>query len=130
MAALQGIGVLKERGAVEMTEAVRIVREMPGHPIEDYAEALAVAGIDQRGKIGGRAEPAGRRKQAGRLIAPGAVERMLGDGQKLDMGEAEVARIGRKLFGEVTVGQPFILALAPPRAEMNLVDRDRGSRRR
>ena len=61
VAALQRIGMLVERGAVEMAEAVRIVREMPGHPVEQHAEALAVAGIDQRGEILRRAEAAGRR---------------------------------------------------------------------
>ena len=70
VAALQRVGVLVERGAVEMAEAVRIVGEMPGHPVEQHADALAMAGIDQRGKILRRAEPAGRRVQAGRLIAP------------------------------------------------------------
>ena len=76
-------------------------------------------------KSSGRAEPAGRRVQAGRLIAPGAVERMFADRQKLDMREAEIAHIGRKLLGQFAIGQPFIVALAPPRAEMDLVDRDR-----
>ena len=76
-------------------------------------------------KSSGRAEPAGRRVQAGRLIAPGAVERMFADGKKLDMREAEILHIGRKLLGQFAIGQPFIVALAPPRAEMDLVDRDR-----
>ena len=70
MAALQRIGVFVERGAVEMAEAMRIVGKMPGHPVEQHADAFAMAGIDQRGKILRRAEPAGRRVQAGRLIAP------------------------------------------------------------
>ena len=70
MPSLQRIGVLVERGAVEMAEAVRIVGKMPGHPIEHHAEAFAMAGVDQRGKILRRAEPAGRRVQSGRLIAP------------------------------------------------------------
>ena len=70
VAALQRVGVLVKRGAVEMAEAVRIVGKMPGHPVEQHAKAFAMAGVDQRGKILGRAEPAGRRVQAGRLIAP------------------------------------------------------------
>ena len=51
MAALQRIGVLVERGAVEMAEAVRIVGEMPGHPVQHHADAFAMAGVDQRGEI-------------------------------------------------------------------------------
>ena len=50
---------------------------------------------------------------------------MLIDREKLEMGKAEIARVGRKLLGEVAIGQPFVVALAPPRAEMNLVDRNR-----
>ncbi len=70
MATLQRVGVLVQRGAIEITEAVGVVGEMPGHPVQQYAEALAVAGVDQSRKVRRRAEPAGRRIQAGRLIAP------------------------------------------------------------
>ncbi len=47
MTALQRVGVLVQRGAVEMAEAMRIVGKMPGHPVH--------------GKILRAAEPAGRR---------------------------------------------------------------------
>ena len=50
-------------------------------------------------EILGRAEPAGGSKKPGRLIAPGPIERMLAHGEELDMGEAEVAHIGRQLLG-------------------------------
>ena len=50
MAALQRIGVLVERGAVEIAEPVRIVGEMPGHPVEQHADAFAMAGVDQARK--------------------------------------------------------------------------------
>ena len=48
--------------------------------------------VDEAGEGLGRAEAGGRREQAERLIAPGAAERMLGDRQQLEMGEAHVAR--------------------------------------
>ena len=96
----------------KLAEPVRIVGEMAGHPVEQHAEALAMAGIDQRGKILRRAEAAGRRIEAGRLIAPGAVERMLADGQEFEMGEAHVARIGRQLLGQLAIGEPFVAVLA------------------
>jgi hypothetical protein len=114
VAALQRVGVLVERGAVEMAEAVGIVGKMPGHPVEPHGNALAMAGFDQRSEILRAAESAGRRVHAGRLVAPGAVERMFADGQKLDMREAEILHIGRQLFGQLAIGQPFIAALAPP----------------
>src|SRR6185369_15818674 len=111
-----------ERGAVEMAEAVGIVRKMPGYPVEPHGDAFAMAGFDQSGKVFRRAKPAGRRIQAGRLIAPGTVERMFADGEKLDMREAEILHIGWKLLGQFAIGQPFIVVLAPPGAEMDLVD--------
>jgi hypothetical protein len=114
MAALQRVGVLVERGAVELRKPVRIVGKMPGHPVEQDAETVRVAGVDQRGEIGRRPEAAGRRIQAGRLIAPGAVERMLAHGEEFNMGEAEVAGISGQLFGQIAIAQPFIVALAPP----------------
>jgi len=42
--------------------------------------------------------------------------------------KAEIADVTRKLLGQIAIGQPFVVALAPPRAEMNLVDRHRRSR--
>ena len=47
MEALARVVVLVERGAVEARQAVRIGREMRRHPIEDDADAGAVAGIDE-----------------------------------------------------------------------------------
>ncbi len=112
--ALQRIGVFVERGAVELAEAVRIVGKVARHPVQDHAEAGAVAGIDQGEKILRRAEPAGRGVHAGRLIAPGAIERMFADRQEFQMGEAHVFRIGRQRLGEVAIVQPFVAGLAAP----------------
>jgi hypothetical protein len=46
--------------------------------------------LTKRAKPFRLAEARGRRIEAGRLIAPGRVEGMLGDRQELDMGEAHV----------------------------------------
>ena len=52
---------------------------------------------------------------------------MLGDRQKFDMGETEIADIGRQLVGELAIGQPAaaFVRSPPPGAEMHFVDRDR-----
>ena len=86
--ALARVGVLVERRAVEMGQAVRIGREMRRHPVDDDAQPRRMRAVDETGEAGGVAEPLGRREQADRLIAPGIVERMLADRQQLDMGEA------------------------------------------
>ena len=63
MPALQRVGVLVQRGAVETAEPVRIVGKMAGHPVEPHANSLVVAGIDQRREIVRAAEAAGRRNR-------------------------------------------------------------------
>ena len=85
--------------AVEMREPVRVVREMRRHPVEDDADPGRVRGVDEVGEILRRAEAARRREQRDRLIAPRAVERILGDRQQLDMGEAHIAHVGDQPLG-------------------------------
>ena len=70
MPSLPRVGMLVERGAVEPREAVGIVREMPGHPIENDAKSGAVAGVDQRCEVRRRPEPAGRREHAPSADSP------------------------------------------------------------
>ena len=91
MPALFGLGMLVNGGPVEAAEAVRIVGKVSRNPIQQDAKAGAVAGIDQVREIGRAAEAAGRREHSGRLITPGAVERMFAHRQEFEMGEAEVA---------------------------------------
>ncbi len=127
MTALLRVLVLVEGRAVEPPEAMRIVGKVPGYPIEQHREPGAVAGIDQRREISRSAEAAGGGEQPGRLIAPGAVEWMLADGQEFDVGEAHLAGIAGQLLGELAKCQPAIAFLgAPaPRAEMDFIDRYR-----
>ena len=47
MLALPRIFVLVQRGAVEPREAVRVLRKMSRHPVEDHAEAGLMAGVDE-----------------------------------------------------------------------------------
>ena len=95
MAPLPGIGVLIDRGPIEANEPMRIVRKVPRNPVKDDGKAGAMAGINEGCEIGRTAEAARWRVQADRLIAPGAVEGVLAHRQKLDMGETQIADIGR-----------------------------------
>ena len=97
MEALARIGVFVKRGAVETRQALLIGREMRRDPVEDHAEARGVRAVDEAGESRRLAEAAGRRKQADRLVAPGFVERMLADRQKLDVGVAHVRDVGDEL---------------------------------
>ena len=94
-------------------------------PVEDDAEARGVRSIDEAREGGRIAEAAGRREQADRLVAPGFVERMLADRQKLEMGVAHLGDVGDELIGEFVVGEKSSALAASPGAEMRLVDRHR-----
>ncbi len=108
------VGMLIERRAVEMREAMRVDREMRRHPIEDHAEPGGMRTVDEARKTFRLAEPARRREQADRLVAPGSVERVLGDGQQLEMGEAHVDGIGDQRIGELIVVEKRAVLRAPP----------------
>src|SRR3954464_10376430 len=54
---------------------------------------------------------------------------MLVDGQEFDMGEAEIADVSRQLLRKLAIAEPLVAVLAPPRAEMDLVDRHRRTER-
>ena len=73
----------------------------------------------------GRAVAGGRREEAGHLVAPRRIERVLGDRHQLDVGEAAAADVRGQLGGELAVAEPAVLLLgdAHPRPEVHLVDR-------
>src|SRR4029077_18587372 len=116
VAPLLGIFMLIERGAVEASEAVRIVGEVSRDPIQNDGESLAVAFLDQGGEIGRSAEATGRRKKSGRLIAPGSVEGMLADRQKSDVGEPNILCVSRQLLCQLAIIEPTpaVSRMPPP----------------
>src|SRR5436190_15561820 len=83
------VRVLIERRAIEPRQAVGIGREVCRHPVEQDADACLVKSIDEPRKIVRRAEPPCWSEEPDRLIAPGAGEGMLADGQELDVREAQ-----------------------------------------
>ena len=123
MKALARVGVLVERRAVEARKPLLVGGEMRRHPVEDDAEAGGVRPVDKPGEARRLAEPARRRKQAERLVAPRFVERMLADRQKLDVRVAEAGDIGDELVGELVVSEKAAVEMPLPRPEMGLVDR-------
>ena len=50
--------------------------------------------VDEVFQIIGDAEAAGGGEVAGTLVAPGGIQRVLGDGEELYMGEAHLLHIG------------------------------------
>ena len=127
MLALARICVLVERRAVEARQREVVLRKVPGHPVENHADAGLMARIDERAEIVGRAEPARGREEPGDLIAPGSLERMFHHRHELDVRETHPRdvrhELGRKLAPRE---RPKTLdRVAAPRAGVHLVDRHR-----
>ncbi len=121
--ALARILVLEQRGAVEARQAVRVLRKMSRHPVEDHAEPRLVAGIHEQLEILGRTEARGRREEAEHLVAPRPRERMLHHRQQLDVGEAHLLDVRHQPVRHLAVGQEAVAFLrhARPRSEVHLV---------
>ena len=67
---LARVAVLVEVRAVEVGQAVRVLGEMPGHPIDDDADAALVATVHEVAELVRVAETAGRRVVIRDLITP------------------------------------------------------------
>ncbi len=124
--ALARIGVLVQVRAVKLREGKAVAREMPRHPVQDHPDAALVQVVDKPGKILGRAVPVRRREKAGDLVAPGAVERVLGQWHGLDMGVAHFAGVVGQGRRQLPVGQRAtgVLDDPAPRAQVHFVNRD------
>ena len=118
------VGVLVQRRAVELRQAVRVGGKVRRHPVHQHAQAPRVAGLHEARKSFRRPETRTGRIQAQGLVTPGTIERMLGDGQQLHMREAQVSRIGRQHVGQLIPGHEAPLRSTPPGADMHLVDGD------
>src|SRR5438105_5169071 len=126
MSALPRVGVPVEMAAVELSEAVRVARKMRRSPVENDADVRLVAAVDKFHEFGGRTVAAGGSEIAQSLVAPGAVVRMLHDGEHLDVRAAEVFDVRNELVRKFGVGKPAILIFrnAAPRTEMDFVNRN------
>ena len=120
------IGVLIEGGPVEATQREIVCREMRGDPVEDYPDPRPVQQVDHRREVGRRPESRGRGVIAGHLIAPGAVERMLGQRQELDVGESKAPAVRNQQLPGLSVAEPGAVRIPAPRSQVHLVDGHRG----
>ena len=121
------VGVLVQRRAVEAGERPVVAREVRRDPVEDHADAALVQAVDELAEVVGRAEARRRGEVRGHLVAPRAAERVRHDRQQLDVREAQVGHVVGQLVGELEVGQRAVALqrVAPPGAEVDLVDRHR-----
>jgi hypothetical protein len=123
---LARVGVLVEVGTVEESEALEVLREVRRDPVDHHADPGPVKRVHQVLEVVGGTEPARRGEEAQRLVAPGAVEGVLGRRQELDVGVAHLGDVGDQFVGELPVGVVGAVGVPSPGAEVDLVDCHRG----
>ena len=99
MLPLPRVRVFIHERAIKIGQAVRVAREMRGHPVHNDADARFMAGVDKIHEIVRLPEAAGRRVKSGDLIAPRAIKRMLGNRQEFDMRKAHLLDVGNEFRG-------------------------------
>ena len=127
---LQRVAVLVQAGAVKLDEAVAVLAEVGGHPVQDHTHPCLMQGVHQRHEIVGRTVAAGGGEVAGTLIAPAVVQRVLRHRQQLHKVVAHALDIGGQLLGQLPVAEAGAVLVASPRAQMHLVDQQRPVHRR
>ena len=128
MLALPRVGILVGRGAVEIRQSLRILREVRRNPVKDHADAMLVKIIHHIHELLRGAMAARRCEITGHLIAPARIERMLRDAHQLDMGVAHIVTVLGELMRRLGIGIEAVLLLAvllPPGTEMTLINRHR-----
>ena len=118
------VRVFVERCAVIPRKAIAVHCKMHGHKVHDRADARLMQAVDQGFELGGRAVARGRSKKSCILVAPRAVERMLGQGQEFDVRKPVFLQIGDEQVSDLIVAVPavFVIRAAPPRAEVHFID--------
>ena len=127
MLAAARIGVLVERRAVELPQAVAVAGKMRRHPVHHHADAVLVAKVDEVHEILRAAVAAGGGVIAHRLVAPTGRKRVLADRQQLQVRVAHLLAIIDQLMGQLAIAQPAvgIVAGPPPTAQVDFVERQR-----
>src|SRR5580693_960276 len=93
MFSLPRVGVFIEASAIELSKSMGVLGKMAGYPVEDHGDALQMAPVHEVAEFIRVTVTAGWRIVTGDLVAPGAIERMLGHRHQLDMGKAGVLDI-------------------------------------
>ena len=100
-----------QMGAVKIADSMLVGWEMRWHPIQNHTNILLVQAINQIHKILRGSVPAGGREISSRLVAPGAIKRMLHNWKKLHMGVPHLLDIFCQFGSEFSVGEPAIVLL-------------------
>ena len=121
---LPRISMFIEMGSVEGLEGKRVLWKMGRDPVKDNTQSCGVAAVHEVHQVVWCTEPGGRGIVTGDLIAPGAVKRVFGQGEELDVIEPHLLHIGDELFGCFPISQPPVALLdpAPPGTQMDFIN--------
>ena len=86
--------------SIEPGKAVRIGREMRGHPVHQHRKPGAVRSVNKARKALRFTKPGRGSIEPGGLVAPARIVGMLGNRHELDMGESQVRDIVDEIHGE------------------------------
>ena len=103
-----------KRLAVEAGQAVRILGEVGGYPVENDADLVLVAVIDEITEIVRCAETAGGSVIACGLVAPGSVIRMFGDRQQFDVAKSGFLDVFHQLMRQFPIIDELAFRSASP----------------
>ena len=117
--------ILVKRAAVKFIKAVRVLRKMGGHPVQDHADPRAVQDVHKLHKIPRRAETGGGRVISADLIAPRAVKGVLHHRQQFHMGISHGLDIGGKILRQLPVGKIGAVLVPPERPQVHFVNVER-----
>ena len=97
--------MLVQMGAVEITEPGFVFGKMGRDPIDYHSDLTLMEAIHQIHKIRGSPKPASGGIIANYFIPPGTIERVLHDGEELDVCIARIMNVIGELHGHFPVGE-------------------------
>ena len=129
MRAFARVFVLVKGGAVEFRQRPFIARKMRGHPVHNHPDARLVQRVDEELKILRRAVAARGRVEAGDLITPRRIKRVLGHRQEFDVREPHALDVKHERFGQLAVAPRFVRRFFPPGTDVDLINAHRRAQR-
>ena len=115
--AAPGIGMLKQGCAVKEAKAVRVPREVRGHPVHDDADAFVMRAVDEIHQLLRLAVARRGGVVSRHLIAPARVIRIFHERHDFDVRVTHVHHVIDQFIRELPIAEPLL-----PAAEVYLID--------
>ena len=122
MLLLFGVPVFIAALPVEFIEAAAVFGEVGGNPIQNHPQPSLMAFIHKGFKLRRGAIAGGGGKISSHLVPPGAVIGVLGHRHQFQVGVPHPLGVGDQLLGQLFVIKGLPVGVAPPGAQMHLID--------